>query len=400
MQRQTVKLSCFRAGVFVFLAAWWGVGIAAAQMLPPASGATPRSAELDAEAHYIDACSNMVKSVAIARKINAEAVAIEIQNSVDYVKAYFERRRINREERAKENPNYLESEKKRQNVMKRRVDEQYQDLMRGDVTNTLNWLLRELSRPVVSYEYLSGVKSMMQPEIDAKLTERDRQLIRLTDGGSKASRLVFAAADGNVLLPRWPSSLRGDDCAAARDNFDRARDAVVKEIQEKGKISCENQTNLTQAVNGLFVALESAYPEERRKEPAEFLEYATGKRFVQSLVATVHRAVAVNDASVFSGNLRFQGDSLLGLLQHMYKNGLEFAPPEPGGEGIYKTLFQNLRSLYVSMGQDSAKAADAKAADAKDRDKDRDKDRSAPKAGKVAPPDNNKEAAASKDRSA
>jgi hypothetical protein len=232
-------------------------------------------------------------------------------------------------------------------------------------------LLRELSRPVVSYQYLLGGKNLVQPEIDAKLTARDLQFIRLTDGGSKASRLVFAAADGSVLLPHWPFGLRGNECAAARDSYERTRDAVVKEIQAQGKLSHENQTKLMQDINGLFVALEAAYPSERRKTPAEFLDYTTGKRFVQTLLAAAHRAIAVNDASVFNGGLRFQGESLLGLIQHMYQNGLEFAPPEPGGEGVYKTLFQNLRALYISMGQELPPAADGQ-------------ERAAPKADKAA----------------
>ena len=53
---------------------------------------------------------------------------------------------------------------------------------------------------------------------------------------------------------------------------------------------------------------------------------------------------------LLSGGLRFQGDTVIRLLEHMYKNGFEFASPEPGGEGVYKNLFQSLRSLYVSIG--------------------------------------------------
>ena len=126
-----------------------------------------------------------------------------------------------------------------------------------------------------------------------------------------------------------------------------------------------------QDINGLFVALEAAYPTERRKTPAEFLDYEAGKRFVQTLLAAAHRAIDINDASVFSGGLRFQGESLLALIQHMYQNGLEFAPPEPGGEGVYKTLFQNLRALYISMGARTTARRDAQ-------------ERAAPRADKAA----------------
>ena len=39
---------------------------------------------------------------------------------------------------------------------------------------------------------------------------------------------------------------------------------------------------------------------------------------------------STTDMSVFKGRLRFQGDSVVALLQHMYSSGLQFAPPEPG----------------------------------------------------------------------
>ena len=47
---------------------------------------------------------------------------------------------------------------------------------------------------------------------------------------------------------------------------------------------------------------------------------------------------------------------MIGLLQHMYQNGLEFASPEAGGEGIYKDLFQHLRLLYTRIGPNRPEA--------------------------------------------
>ena len=75
-------------------------------VLPPAFGGTPLSHQIHAEAAYVAAYGDMVKSVAMRRKINAQAVALEIQNLVAYVDAYFKRREINREARAKEDPSY------------------------------------------------------------------------------------------------------------------------------------------------------------------------------------------------------------------------------------------------------------------------------------------------------
>ena len=69
--------------------------------LPRAAGATPLSTVIEAQAKYVAAHGDFLESVATARKIHAEAFALEIENSVRYVDAYFERREKNREWAAK-----------------------------------------------------------------------------------------------------------------------------------------------------------------------------------------------------------------------------------------------------------------------------------------------------------
>jgi hypothetical protein len=318
--------------------------------IAPAAATTPLSAQIQAEAAYVAAYGGMLESAAVARNINAQAVAMEIQNSVAYVDAYFKRRELNREWRAKENPNYLEREKRLQDTLKRRVEEQYQDVQRGDVTKTLNWLLRELANPVVAYRYLPANQTLRGSQIDRLLTRRDLEQIRLSDGGTKASRLVFTAADGKPLLLHWPLGLRGPEFDVPRTNYERSLEDVIRDIKTNGQASYANQTQVMTRVNELFLALEEAYPKERRQNPSDFLTYATAKRVLQSTLASTHRALTSNDAILLSGGLRFEGDTLIGLLEHMYKNGFEFTTPEPGGEGVYKNLFQSLRSLYVNIG--------------------------------------------------
>jgi len=114
--------------------------------LPPAFGGTALSFHDSGRSGLRSRLRDMVESVARARKINAEAVAMEIQNSIDYVDAYFKRRELNREWRAKEEPNYLESEKRRQAVFKRKVENNIRiSCAQLTSADTLNWLLRELS---------------------------------------------------------------------------------------------------------------------------------------------------------------------------------------------------------------------------------------------------------------
>jgi hypothetical protein len=319
-------------------------------ILPPAVVATPLSAEISAQAQAIAAYGDLLESAAIARKINAEAVAVEIQNSVAFVDAYFKRRELNRDWRAKENPNIRIHEQKVQEAIKEDVEKQYQKVMRGDVTKTLNWLLGELSCSTVACQYLPGGRKLIDTEYNQKLTDGDLRMIRVTDGGKAGSRLVFSIGDGSVLENRWPLALQSPEFDAARAQFDHSRDAVIEQLRRQGSVKSDDGKRLLQSVNGLFTTLDGVYPRELRAPPGEFLKYNTAKRYLQTLLAGVHRALTTSDTSVFSGSHRFQGDGLIELVQYMYQSGLEFAPPEPGAEGVYKKLFEDLRAMYVNLG--------------------------------------------------
>jgi hypothetical protein len=329
----------------------------AVQPAAPALARTRYSDAINAEANYIAAVGFTALSVAEARKVNAEAVAIEIQNSVDFVKAYYERKHIYEEEWHRKHPDKWAVEETRQKRIKKWVSEQYQSVMasgNGTQTDALNWLLGELSNATTSLQYVRDAKSPLQPHADVELTEDELRKIRLTDGGRKGNRLEFSAGDGAVLLPKWPPALRGHECDDARDDFDHARDAIVKDLQAKRDVSPESQTKLVEAVQGLKTALDAAYPSEVRVKHREYSEYWKAQCFISSLLAAADRAIAINDPSVFSGDLRFDGKSLFLLLQHMHRHGLQFAEPPPGAEGLYKLLFQNLRDMYAELHEQPA----------------------------------------------
>ena len=88
--------------------------------------------------------------------------------------------------------------------------------------------------------------------------------------------------------------------------------------RQRGQISYENAKELRESVIAMMVALEAAYPREVRADFKEFVLYITSKRFLQGLWGSVYRATTTKDMSVFSGRLRFQGDGLVALMQHMY----------------------------------------------------------------------------------
>lgn len=317
--------------------------------LPWTFGGTPLSYQINAQAAYMVAAGDMIESVAVARKIHAEAFAKEIENSKEYVRAFFERRAINQEEWRREHPDAMETEKRRQETKKRLVLEQYQRVLQGDVTATLNWLLRELANPMVAYRYLRERDGLANSKLDEPLSLDDLKLIRLTDGG-RGSQLVASAASGQVLETHWPLALRDARFDVLRQQFEDSRKQMLAEAGGGGEVSNATSTKILQDVNALLVALEEAYPQERRADPAEYRVYYAAERFLKTLVANVHRAITTKDKTVFSGKLRYDGKSMVELIQHMYESGLEFAPPEPGGEGVYNKLFQSMRTLYANIG--------------------------------------------------
>ena len=333
----------FLPSIFLCIAASaWAQSNQAAQhvVLPPAIGGTPLSQQIHAEAAYVAAYGDMVESVAMARKINAQAVALEIQNSVAYVDAYFKRREINRERRAKEDPNYMEREKRHQEALRRRVDEQYQDVLRGDVTNMLNWLLRELADPVVAYRYLPPNATLLHSTLDRKLDPRDLEQIRLSDGGNKASRLVFAAADGKPLQPHWPLAMRRPEFSAAEESYERTLAEVVAEIGKTGQASSENQGKVMQALNALFVALDDAYPKERRRNPNAFLAYATAKRFLQSSLAATNRAGHPRFRTCSAADCVSPATACWDCFSTCTRTAWSLLPPNPAAKGSTRPCFR------------------------------------------------------------
>ncbi|MCE5302840.1 MAG: PEGA domain-containing protein [Planctomycetaceae bacterium] len=327
-------------------------------LLPPAVAGTPLSLLVHAQAHYFEAYGDAVESMAIARRIDAETVSLEIQNSIDAVDAYFKRRELNRTYRKYELDPQA-AEQRHQERLKRNVEELYQKTLQSDVTRTLNWLLQELAGPSLAYQYSSEHQKLLNSKLDQRLSPEDLKLIRLTDGGGKIKTLVFTANDGKVLDVAWPFALQAPQFAVYRKQFENARDTLLHEAESRSEISYESRQRLRESVVAIMVALEAAYPRDARRGDgfSRYASYYASKRFLQGLWGSVQRATTVKDLSVFSGRLRFQGDSLVALLQHMYGSGLEFATPEHGGEGVYRKLFHGMRNLYIHVGMEKSETA-------------------------------------------
>ncbi len=339
-------------------------------ILPPVRGGTALSFQIRAEAEYLAARGDLAESIAVARKIHADAFAQEIQNSVDYVDAYFQRRALNRKWRAEENPNHLEREERLQQVRRQRMERQFQDVLKGDLTDELNWLLGELSGPTLALHYVAGNVSYTDskergPTVEGSyvagevpmeatddshsISSADARLIQFSDG-----RLTFSAADPQVLVVSWPFALRAPEFDALRKEFTSARDQVLTEIQSNKQATYASGERLIRSTDGLLVALDKIYKDKvRDMSPAESLPYLAARRYLKTLACQVQRAVQDGDRSLSDGAVTFEGGNILELIRHMDRKGLAFAQPAVGGERVYRSLLSAMRSLYLTWGPDS-----------------------------------------------
>ena len=117
-----------------------------------------------------------------------------------------------------------------------------------------------------------------------------------------------------------------------------------------GKLDRASETRLMDAVDRLSDELNAAYPHERKAaSPQVFFGYLVSKRYLQSLALATYRLIEAQSAAAFDDSYRFQGATLVELLQHLMTKGLEFAPPETGDEGTYRYLFGAVRTLYLQV---------------------------------------------------
>ncbi len=315
-------------------------------VLPPSYGATPLSTIIHAKAVYVAATGDFLVSAATARLIRAHAAKQEIESSVDWVRAYFQRKEINRQyTRSK---NYIERQRDSNQMAKSLIRSDYQVELKTGALKSLNFMLLELKVNALPQRFYPGGRdTLVDSEIDQKLSPDDIHHIRLNDGGAGSARLRFRA-DEVALKTRWPRVLRVKALETPRLEVEWARDVTVEELKAAGdELSYETSQDLRDKVDALVAAFEAEYPKARRPKSIDtYSEYLAGQRFLQSFAVGVHKMIMGEDQRAFDGSFRFAGDSVADLVAHMHKFGLKFEPRQPGDEGVYEKLFVTMRHCY------------------------------------------------------
>jgi hypothetical protein len=314
----------------------------------------PLASFMDAQAQQAVALGMYEESIARARIGHAEAYAKELENEVLKTETWIERKTKNREYRQALNPNYADRQARQTLATRRRIEEQHDDIARGDLTPYMNWLLDQLAATEFG-RYRGAVDSQSMIQFDRALSPEDVKHIVMTDGGrTQGQKLTFRANDGRVLTTRWPLALRDDQFKEEREHFEEVRDDILQHLARGGELKPEQAERLRQAYDGLEGAFYGhfGYPRTevgKENRLKDYASYRNGRRYLDALALALARAIETNDARIFDGSYAFKGQSVRELVWHMCERGAQFAPPESGDEGTYVKLFHDMRYLYLNI---------------------------------------------------
>ena len=336
----------FVAGLSLVSTSYAQVPVRDHVFLPPVRGATALSTYIGAQANMMVAAGDFLEASAIARRHHAAAAEQEIRNSVEWVRAYFERKELNRAYRQNYNPTYAQRYEKSQELKAHLLEARPQLAMAGDVTDELNFMLDRIANHSLAHQIVFGGRT--STDKDGQLTPEDIHNLVLTDGTGKGTNYVtFRAERGTPLDFDWPLVFRDEGFDAARRQYESAKQQLLDDSRD-GSVDPASWTAMQVAVDDLVSELKRQYPRARfENDPQEFLVFNSAMQFLKSKASMVFQARISADTTYLADKYIFDGTTVLDLVRHMTQNALRFAPPEGGGEGSYRRLFMMMRQLYL-----------------------------------------------------
>ncbi len=164
----------------------------------------------------------------------------------------------------------------------------------------------------------------------------------------------------------WPSLLRRDEFIRFRENLVVGRQAVIYDSAD-GEKTVAALENLEKSSVDLSTEFRKRFGRMRQLSGGteSWVECRDARLFLQSMDLEIARLQRTGDATAFDRSLRFAPDSserhLPALVAFMARNGLKFAPPQPGEEAAYFTTFQLLRDFYLAYDDNDDGIRDPKA---------------------------------------
>jgi len=332
------------------------------------SPGTALSARVHAQADVIRSTGKAAVDFAAARRIRADAVRAELKNSVERTWSYWQRREIIETELAKRK---IDVAARRKRISGRTWEKLklHPDLSRIQIANgaALNFLMYRLSATALAWDPADPTDQFDSAVLEYLRMDPDvLHKLRLQQTAGTSS-YVFRADEGVPLkMDWWPYLLRRDEFAALRENFVAKRQAVIDDAAD-GEITVASLEALELASVDLSTKFRERYNRFRRlaEGVASYREAKDAENFLRSMDLEIARLQRTGDATAFDQSLRFAPDEserhLPALVAFMARNGLKFAPPQPGEESAYFTTFQLLRDFYLAYEDDDEGIKDPKA---------------------------------------
>lgn len=314
-----------------------------------------------AQAQLIRAQGDAAVSFGHARGLNADAYSKELDNWMKELRVYWDRKVVAEKKKLEldevrkiKKMRYLNDRKWRHSRAWDRL-KNHPELNKASIEKgkALNFLLARLSVSAIPYRFDPESSRFAQSAI-GKLS-LDREMlghVMLKQGAFKF------AADQSVqdTISLWPYLLRWNEFDSTRSAFESARTDVVNGSESGGQVPVAEIRDLHEALMRLTQEFhQSAEVDQYVEQHRRYSHFVTADRFLQELDREIIRLEETGDIRPFRGGNNYDpevaGDNLISLLCFMNRNGLEFAPAQPGSESTYHHLFVMMRSLYLTVAE-------------------------------------------------
>lgn len=208
---------------------------------------------------------------------------------------------------------------------------------RNTATSTQIWSGTTFNTLLKSIQNMqgSGLRGPLVP-----LDEETLRHINLTTGTTTAGPGLFR--DGGKL--QWPLVLRKQLFAEEKAKITELAPVCVKQAMS-GEIADGVLVDLTAAVDNLRNKVDGYIKE---LSPTEYVQ---ASRYVNELKNTVKAMQDPNVTNQFNGKYSARGENVAQLVDYLTKQGLKFAPANPGDEPAYTALYQSMRSYDMGLTQ-------------------------------------------------
>lgn len=314
-----------------------------------------------AQADLIRAQSDAAVGYADARKLNAEAYSQELDNWQKEIRVYWDRKIIAEKKKLElghvkqiKRMKYLNDRKwKNSREWDRLKNHPELSATRIKSGSALNFMLARLAATSLPYSFDSDSSQFSSQALEElQLDDQWFSRIRLKQGAFT----FYANQTVQKEINFWPYLLRWEEFDASRSAFEDARAAAVAEAESQGQVSVQSIQQMQQTLMALTNQLHRSEAVDKWvKKHNRFFQFISSDRFLRELDRELIRVEQSGEIRPLGGQNGFnpsaEGNHVIGLLCYLNRNGIEFAPAEPGNEFAYHNLFVLMRSVYLTVAE-------------------------------------------------